>query len=118
MAGRFPLFTDNHIRQPLVDGLRRLGWDIVRSVDVFEQDEDDDVIFAWAAEQGRVFVTNDKRIHVVAKAWLNEGRHFRMIFWKQAHHGRMSFGEFIRNLESIAQEDKPFPYSIRYIKPD
>jgi hypothetical protein len=119
MAGRFPLFADNHIRQPLVDGLLRQGWDVVRSVDIFKEGEDDAVLFAWTAEQGRVFLTNDKGIHRIAKQWLQAGRTgFRMIFWKQLHHQRMSEGDFLARLESMAQEAELCRYPIRYIKPD
>ena len=117
MPGRFPLFTDNHIRQALIEGLRRCGWDVVRAIDVFRENEDDRVLMAWAAEQGRVFVTNDKGIHRIAKEWVEAGRTFRMIFWKQLHNRRMSTGDFIRRLEDLAREDEPFPYAIRYITP-
>ena len=34
MAG-FPLFTDNHVRQQIVEGLGQRGWDVVRAIDVF-----------------------------------------------------------------------------------
>ena len=118
MPGFFPLFTDNHIREPLVDGLRRRGWDVVRSVDVFGEGEEDDVLFAWAAEHGRVFLTNDKGIHRLARDWVRGGRPFRVIFWKQLHNQRMSVGGFIEKLESMAREEEPFPYPIRYITPD
>jgi hypothetical protein len=36
-----PAFTDNHVRQPIVEGLRRRGWKVVRSVDVFGEAVDD-----------------------------------------------------------------------------
>jgi hypothetical protein len=53
VAGRFPLFTDNHVRQQIVEGLRRRGWDVVRSIDVFHEAADDEILFAYAAEHGR-----------------------------------------------------------------
>lgn len=33
MAG-FPLITDNHVRQPIVNALLARGWDVVRVVDL------------------------------------------------------------------------------------
>jgi hypothetical protein len=53
VAGTLPLLTDNHIRKPIVKGLRERGWDIVRTVEVFRENEDDDVLFAWAAKENR-----------------------------------------------------------------
>jgi hypothetical protein len=52
VAGRFPLFTDNHVRQQIVEGLRGRGWDVVRSIDVFPEATDDEILFAYAAEHG------------------------------------------------------------------
>jgi hypothetical protein len=40
-----------------------------------------------------------------------------MVFWKQAHHVRMSDGDFIRALEELSQRSDAFSYSIEYIKP-
>jgi hypothetical protein len=83
-----PLFTDNH-----------------------------DVLFEHAASHGLVFVTSDKAIHAIAHAWLEQGRPFRMVFWRFAHHGRMTDGDFVRALDELADRSGAFGYSIEYIKP-
>jgi hypothetical protein len=113
----FPAFTDNHVRQQIVEGLLRRGWRVVRSVDAFGQAVDDDILFDYAAREGLVFVTCDRKIHAIAKARSQAGQAFRMVFWKQAHHVRMSDGDFIRALEELSQRSDAFSYSIEYIKP-
>ncbi len=72
MIGRFPLFTDAHIQQPIVKGLTQRGWDNERAIDIFPERTTDDVLFEYAANTGRVFVTNDSGILVSAKEWLSE----------------------------------------------
>ena len=59
MAG-FPVFTDNHVRQPIVEALLHLGWKVVRSVDAFGEGTADNVLFAYAAKEGLAFVTSDR----------------------------------------------------------
>jgi hypothetical protein len=117
VAGRFPLFTDNHVRQPIVDGLVRLGWRVVRSVDAFQEAVDDAILFEHAAKEDFVFVTSDKGIHAIAMEWLKAGRAFRMVFWRFRHHERMSDGDFIEAFEELAAKPGAFAYSIEYIKP-
>jgi hypothetical protein len=62
-------------------------------------------------------VTCDKKIHAIAKARSHAGQAFRMVFWKQAHHVRMSDGDLIRALEELSRKPDAFSYSIEYIKP-
>jgi len=117
VTGRFPLFTDNHVRQQIVEGLRREGWDVVRAIDVFPEATDDEILFPYAAEHGRVFVTCDKRIHAIAIDRLKAGQPFRMVFWRLERHRKMSDGDFVRAFEEIAKTPTPFAYAIEYIKP-
>lgn len=116
MAG-LPLFTDNHTRQQIVKALRDRGWDAVRAIDVFPEKTPDDVLFAYAAEQGRAFATCDEDIHALAMEWIKAGRPFRMVFWKHKHHERMSDGDFVRAFEEIAAKPNAFAYPIEYITP-
>ena len=116
MAG-FPAFTDNHVRQQIVEGLLRRGWKVVRSVDVFGEAVDDDILFDYAVKEGLVFVTCDEKIHTIAHARLEAGETFRMVFWPQEHHARMSDGDFVRALEDLSRRSDAFSYSIEYIKP-
>ena len=117
MAAGFPLFTDNHVRQQIVVGLRSRGWDVLRAIDVFVEGTDDEVLFAYAAEHGRVFVSSDELAQQIPKRWLREGRSFRgMVCWPQKHHQRMTDGGFIAALEDLAGDPLAFAYPIRYIK--
>jgi hypothetical protein len=117
-ARRFALLTDNHIRQPIVDALRRAGWDVVRAVDLFGESNEDEEIFRYAAEHERVFLTNDQRIHTIAHDWLAQGRRsFRMVYWWAEHRRLMSNGDVVRALEQLAANPASFGYSIEYLKP-
>ena len=116
---RFRLFTDNHVRQQLINGLVLRGWDVQRAIDVFPEGTLDPILFAYAAEQERVFVTNDNRIPVTAEQWLEEGKTFKgLIVWELEHHRRLSEGWFIQKFEKLAEEDDPFSYPIRHLNPD
>jgi hypothetical protein len=114
---RLPLFTDNHVRQPIVDALRARGWTIFRAIDVFPERTPDEALFEHAAGEGLVFVTSDRGVHTIARRWLEEGRPFRMIFWRFAHHARMSDGDFVRALEDLAERADHFVYPIEYVTP-
>jgi Domain of unknown function (DUF5615) len=117
VAGRFSLFTDNHVRQPIVEGLRRRGWDVVRSIDVFPEATDDEVLFTYAAEHGRALVTCDQGIHTIAQRHLKAGLPFRMVFWRFERHREMSDGDFLQAFERLAQDPSAFVYPIEYFKP-
>jgi hypothetical protein len=112
-----PLLTDNHVRQPIIKALRTRGWDVVRAVDILGEENDDEALLAWAAANGRVFVTSDDGIHATAHKWLREGRAFRMIYWWAEHRRRMSDGEVVQALERLVARAGAFTYAIEYIKP-
>jgi hypothetical protein len=117
VAGRFPLLTDEHVPGPLIKALLRLGWHIVRAIDIFGQRSDDAILFAYAAEQGRVFVTNDEPAEAIAVRWAREGRAFRgLVCWKQQ---RMSTAELVEAFEELATREPPFPpgYPVVHLKP-
>jgi len=117
VAKPFALFTDNHVRQPIIDALRRSGWDVVRAVDLFGERNNDEEIFRYASAQGRAFLTSDQGIHEIAHRWLREGRSFRMIYWWAEHRRRMSDGEVVDAVERLAADPDAFAYVIEYIKP-
>lgn len=118
MSGRFALFTDNHIRQQIVDTLSGHGWDVVRAIDTFPEKTPDEVLFEHAARTQRVIVTNDQKMHAVAKAWLSRGRPFRMVFWPHERYRSMSEGDFLNAFERLARRPDPFAYPIEYVKPE
>ena len=74
---------------------------------------------ARAAEEGRVFVTNDRGMKARAESRLKEGKPFRgMITWPRAHYLRMSPGDFVEAFEELASQDDPFAgYPIIHLKP-
>ena len=116
MPGRFALLTDEHIGGSLIKGLRKRGWDIVRAVDVFGERTDDDVLFAYAAENGRVFVTDDRPCEAVAIRWLREGRSFRGMI-RCPQQGEMSVGELLEAFEELSKGEPFSGYPIVYLKP-
>ena len=73
MAGRFPVLTDACVNEHLVRALRDQGWDIVRAIDLYPEKTEDEVLFARAAADDRVFVTNDRPAEAIAIRWLREG---------------------------------------------
>ena len=119
MAGRFPLLSDACVRQQVVDGLIRKGWNVERAIDVLPEGTEDDVLFEYAANHNRAFVTNDEAIQGIAERWLNEERTFTaLIIWPRKHYQRMSDGDIIRKFELLADQEDPFSYPIVHMKPD
>ena len=116
MAGRFALLTDENIPGPLIKALIARGWDVVRAVDVFGERTDDEVLFAYAADQTRVFVTEDRPAEAVAIRWLREGHVFRGMIRCPAR--KMSVGDMVEAFERLAMVEAPFAgYSIIHLKP-
>ena len=117
MAGRFPLFTDACVNEHLVQALKHTGWDVVRAIDLYPEKTTDPVLFQRAADDDRVFVTNDRPAEAIAIRWLTEGRPFRgMVAWPQEDYEARRIGDFVHDFEALAQEDDPFAYPIRYLK--
>lgn len=118
MAGRFPLYTDADIHGPVVDALIGSGWDVLRAIDAFPEGTADAVHFDRAAREGRVFVTNDRRVERIARAWLMEGRPFSgLICWPRTHYARMSAGDLLEAFEKLAAHDDLFAnYPIVHIR--
>ena len=117
MSRRFPLLTDEHISNALVEGLRARGWDVVRAVDVFGQKTDDEVLFEYAAREGRVIVTTDNDFETIAESWLREWRRFPgVILWPQRHRQRMSAGDSLRELDALAEREELASYPVCRIK--
>lgn len=118
MAGRFRLFTDNHIQEAVSGGLRRRGWDVVRAIDVFPERTPDPILFEHAAKDGRVLVTNDRGIQKIGAAWLDAARPFPgLIFWPQEDYAAMTTGEIIQAFEFLTTRQEPFAYPMQAIRP-
>jgi predicted nuclease of predicted toxin-antitoxin system len=115
VPGRFPIYTDADVHQPLIEALQRRGWDVVRAIDLYPEGTRDEVHFERAAKENRVLITNDRRIEAMANRWLGEGRPFRgLILWPQRHYKRMSVGALIAQIEVLAE---PFAHCVIHLKP-
>ena len=113
-----PLFTDNHVRGPLIKALRQRGRDVARAVDLFGQENDDAELLAYAAKEGRVFLTCDEGIQAIAHDWLRQGRTaFRMIYCTMEQQQEMTIGGLLEAIEDILQKPDAFAYPIEYVKP-
>ena len=113
-----PLFTDNHVRGPLIEALRQRGWEVARAVDAFGQENDDADLFAYAAKEGRVFLTCDEGIQAIAHDWLRQGRTgFRMIYCTMKNQQEMSIGALLDAIEEILRKPNAFVYPVEYVKP-
>ena len=117
MAGRFRLYTDADIYGPLIDGLIKRGWDVLRAVDAFPEGTDDRTHFETAAKENRVLVAHDVHQRQIALEWIR-GRHAfaGLITWRQSHHDHTSVGAFLEAFEALAAEAHPFAYPIRYLR--
>jgi hypothetical protein len=119
VAGRFPLLTDIHVHDALVEALRGATWDVLRAVDVLPSNADDEVLFGYAAEHDRVLVTNDRPLEAIAIRWMREGRDFRgLVCWPQKHYRTMTDGQLAQAFDRIAVKPNAFAYPIEYIKPE
>lgn len=117
MAGREALFTDACVNGHLVEALVLRGWDVMRAIDVYPEKTSDPVVFERAAREGRVFVTNDEGILKAAAEWLDQGRHFRMIYWPQEDYRSWTIGELVEAFEDLAAQDDPFRYPLFRLRP-
>jgi len=117
VARGFAVLADNHLQQAVVEGLLTEGWDVIRAVDVFPEGTDDEVLFGHAVKQGRVFVTNDEDLLVIAAAWLDAGRSFPgLVYWHEDDYAAMTTGEILGSFEALSRK-LPFPYPIHFVKP-
>jgi len=116
VAGRFPLLTDENITGPLVGGLRSRGWDGVTVHEIFGEESIDEVLFAYAAERGRVLVTTDEDCLVIGHRWLAEGRSFRLVFWQQGPHQHVRVSPFLEAFEALAGRAGAFVAGIEYLR--
>ena len=116
MAG-FALLTDNHVRDSIIQALRRAAWDVVRAVDLFGEKNDDEELLAWAAANGRVLATCDKGLQRIARRWLDQGRPFRMVFWPLERHREMTDGDMVEAFQAMVGNPNAFAFPIEHIKP-
>jgi predicted nuclease of predicted toxin-antitoxin system len=116
VAGRFPLFTDENIDGPIIQGLRHRGWDVQHAEEEFGEKTKDTPIFEHAAKQERVFVSTDHDILPIAKKWIQEGRPFRLIWWEQMETQRILLPVVLDAFDALAAKPNAFAYPIEYLR--
>lgn len=116
MPGRFPLLTDENIPGPLIEGLIRAGWDVVRVIEVFGEHSIDARIFDHAVAQGRALVSTDADCLVSATRWLTE-LPFQLVYWHQGTYQRTPVVRFLKAFEDLAENPNAFTAFIEYLKP-
>jgi predicted nuclease of predicted toxin-antitoxin system len=67
----------------MIEGLRKRGWDVMHATEEFGEKTRDAPLFDYAAQTERVLVSTDADMLAEAKVWLEQGRAFRLIWWKQ-----------------------------------
>ena len=120
MHGRFVILTDEHVPYALVEALRKAGWLVYRVEDEpgLGKRAHDDVVFAYAAERGWIWLSRDEAAVVRPAEWQLAGKPFKgMLVWSQRYHRVMSIGDVVRQIEALAEEQDPFAAGVRFIKP-
>lgn len=98
----FAVYADENVYGPVLVGLRRRGWDVLRAVDVRPGERDDEAHLIEAATRGRVLVTNDADLLGIARRWMTQGRSFPgLVYWSQDKYGTSNVGDVIEKLEAI-----------------
>ncbi len=96
---------DVHIPQAITDQLRRRGVDVLTAIEDGAATLDDDELLERALVLGRVLFTQDIRFKALAEDWQRQGRHFAGLLF--GHQLRGTIGQFVRDLELIAQASEP-----------
>ena len=118
--GRFPILTDEHMPLGLVTALKAAGWSVHRVEDEpgLGKGTPDGKVFAYAAERRWVWLSRDEAAVAHPAAWQREAKAFEgMLVWSQRYHRKMSYGEVVRQLEALAEQEHPFAAGVRFIKP-
>ncbi len=98
-----PLYTDEGVDGAVVRGLQKLGWDVVRAIEVHPIGTSDEVHFKSAAEMGRLLVSNDQDMLKIAARWLRDSMEFPgLIFWLPGKYQRV--GEILRAFAATSDQ--------------
>lgn len=95
------LYTDHHVPLAVTEGLRIRGVDVLRCREDGTADLDDAPLLERTTELGRVLVTQDADLLVLAAEWQRVGREFAGIFY--GHQLHLTIGQAVRNPEIAAQ---------------
>ena len=115
MAG-FPLLTDENVDGPVIEGLRKRGWDVMHATEEFGEKTRDAPLFEYAAQTGRVLVSTDDDMLAEAKTWLEQGRAFRLIWWEQKKTQRVRTSIVLDAFDAVAANPNAFAYPIEFLE--
>lgn len=75
-SGSFDWYADENIEGALVRALSKMGWNILRGIDVHPAGTPDEVHFAEAARLGMLLLSHDSDMLGIAVQWQEQGREF------------------------------------------
>lgn len=99
------LYTDVHVRQEIVDGLRRRGVDVVTAREDGAARWPDDALVTRAGQLERVLVSQDEHMLGHATTRQRRGAHFGGVIY--GHQLRVTIGGCIDDLELVAKVYEP-----------
>ena len=99
------LYMDVHVPQAITDQLRERGVDVLTAIEDGAREFTDNQVLERARELGRAVFTHDIRFKALAEDWQREGRQFAGLIF--GHPLRATIGQFVRDLELIAQACAP-----------
>jgi hypothetical protein len=89
----------------VVEALVHAGWDVLRGVDALAEGTDDPAHFARAAQEGRVLVSNDIDMKLLAESWASERR--RLMWAKRRRRSRASARSGMSEAGVVTRKGKP-----------
>ena len=98
-------YADVHVPFAISGELKRRGVDVLTSQVDGTRESSDEELLQRATELGRVLVTQDEDLLIIANEWLAQGRPFAGVVY--AHQLRVSIGGCIRDLELIGKGANP-----------
>jgi hypothetical protein len=99
------LYADEHVPLAVIKALRRAGHDVLRALDRYPEGTADVPHFERAAQEHRVFLTQDTDFLALASKKLAEGKHHPgVIYWPQGAYG---VGHVIRRLKQYLETTTP-----------
>jgi predicted nuclease of predicted toxin-antitoxin system len=107
-------YFDQHVPGPIVRGLRRRSVDCLTADDDGRRDLEDELILARATELGRILFTMDTDFQAISEAWQSLGRPYAGIVF--AHQMKITYGDAIRDVESLAQLFEPADVANQFIR--
>lgn len=109
------LYMDEHVPQPITDGLRRRGVDVLTIQEDERTSFPDPIILDRATELQRILFTQDEDFLAEANRRQAQGVNFTGVIY--AHQLLVTIGDCIRDLEIVAKAGNPeeFANQVQYL---